>query len=92
MYKSQYAIVEFSPIVAQFGQTALFFASWNGHVQVVQLLLQQHANIGICDDVSSSLTVLCHCMFLLYVLVNHLNWQSKMVILKKVLLCAYCYT
>ena len=35
----------------QFGRTALYCASRNGHFEVVQLLLQWNANVNICDEV-----------------------------------------
>ena len=35
----------------QDGCTALYLASLNGHVAVVQLLLQRHVDISICDEV-----------------------------------------
>ena len=35
----------------QAGETPLFYASLNGHVAVVQLLLQNNADISICKEV-----------------------------------------
>ena len=35
----------------QFGRTALYSASRNGHLEVVQLLLQWNADVNICDEV-----------------------------------------
>ena len=37
--------------IIQNGQTALFYASMDGHVAVVELLLQKHADISICEMV-----------------------------------------
>lgn len=46
------------PHFVQFGQTALYCASRNGHVEVVQLLLQWHADASICDMVYTSVLLL----------------------------------
>ena len=35
----------------QVGCTALYCAAWKGHVAVVQLLLQRHADVSICKEV-----------------------------------------
>ena len=35
----------------QFGHTALFFASLNGHVDVVKKLLECLADVSLCDAV-----------------------------------------
>ena len=40
----------FSP---QDGGTALHKASWNGHLEVVKLLVQSHANVNVKDKVST---------------------------------------
>ena len=44
----------------QDGRTPLFQASKNGRVEVVQLLLQKHADVGISNEVH----VLVHVQFL----------------------------
>lgn len=63
-HKILYAVVHsllhaHSPI--QFGHTALFFASINGHMKIVQMLLQQCADVSISDAVClvCVLSVLC---------------------------------
>ena len=38
-------------IITQDGMTALYIASMKGHGAVVQLLLQQHADVHICKKV-----------------------------------------
>ena len=38
-------------IHVQDGQTALYIASWRGHMEVMQLLLQKHADIRISKRV-----------------------------------------
>ena len=51
------------------GRTALIYAAWYGHVAVVELLLQESADVSICDEVCSTVsseTVIgselkCHC-------------------------------
>ena len=35
----------------QDGCTGLFYASLYGHVEIVQLLLQRHADVSICEKV-----------------------------------------
>ena len=35
----------------QDGQTTLYIACWKGHLPVVRLLLQKHADDSICDTV-----------------------------------------
>ena len=40
--------------VLQFGNTALMVASWNGHLTVVQTLLDAGADVGAQDNVSGS--------------------------------------
>ena len=36
---------------AQDGTTPLYITSWKGHGAVVKLLLQQHADVSICETV-----------------------------------------
>ena len=38
-------------IYVQVGLTAFFISCWKGHVAVVQLLLQKHADVSICSTV-----------------------------------------
>ena len=37
--------LSYSPLHVQDGQTALFIASYNGHDQIVELLLRREANV-----------------------------------------------
>ena len=38
-------------IRVQNGETALYIASWKGHMEVVQLVLQKHADVSISKTV-----------------------------------------
>jgi len=53
--------VHFPP---QAGITALSIASWNGHVEVVEILLHQHADVSIYDAVCipSTIAIVTCCM------------------------------
>ena len=47
----------------QAGITALSIASWNGHMEVVEMLLHQHADVSIYDAVCiPSMIVITCCM------------------------------
>lgn len=41
----------------QDGNTALLWAAWRGHVAVVKLLLHEHADVSLCDEVCTSISV-----------------------------------
>lgn len=43
----------------QFGQTPLFFACKNGHVEIVEMLLQQGADVNVCDVVCNLCIQIC---------------------------------
>ena len=43
-------------VYIQDGETALYIASDKGHVAVVELLLQKHANVSICTKVYTCIT------------------------------------
>ena len=43
----------------QDGRTALYCASQFGHVAVVQLLLQRHADVSICHEVCTLILEQC---------------------------------
>ena len=53
--------VHFPP---QAGITALSIASWNGHMEVVEMLLHQHADVSIYDAVCipSTIAIITCCM------------------------------
>ena len=55
----------------QDGETALYIACGNGHLPVVRLLLQKHANVSICSKVYHSsvctrLSMYCVCSTTVY--------------------------
>ena len=48
---SFYTFVDYNIIITQDGRTPLFFASFNGHLPVVRILLEKGAGVNICDKV-----------------------------------------
>lgn len=67
---------------AQNGRTALFLASWRGHVAIIHLLLQRQANVNICTKVWTLIKRQCIVLFCFvdYDCVHYslcgLNWPS----------------
>ena len=51
-----------SMVTTQEGVTALYYASQEGHVTVVRLLLEKGADVNICDKVVMDF-VSCTCMY-----------------------------
>ena len=50
--------------------TPLYFASWKGHIAVVQLLLQMFASASICKKVRMTLNYILHSLCCTIQLVN----------------------
>ena len=45
--------------IFQSGETALWYASLKGHMEVVQLLLQKNANVSLCNKVYNANVLVC---------------------------------
>ena len=55
LYTYNYFTLLLHGAVIQYMRTALMYASWNGHVEVVAALLQQGADVNKNDNVRSSM-------------------------------------
>ena len=60
-----------SMVMTQEGVTALYFASQEGHVTVVRLLLEKGADVSICNKVVS-----CICMWMFNPMAVYFNFVS----------------
>ena len=63
----------------QDGSTALYIASGKGHVSVVQLLLQKHADIRISETVKCSIFI---------IMLSHLNILTSNQLMKSTIECS----
>ena len=51
--RAGHEVMNISSISPQYGDTPLHWAAYQGHIEVVQLLLMSHANLNIKNDVST---------------------------------------
>ena len=78
MWVEQLPETDHVPIIfAQDGETALFIASWKGHMEVVQLLLQKHADVSISKTVYyNTLYYFLHVMYIFICISHHVSTSS----------------